>query len=222
MPVNTNSDSQHGFWLMGTRVRLLNIHMTPTACCGLMCDAIDTNHKRCACYVASDSQASIVLCLQLQIVPPSTGGKEFTVQNFTSKNFTRLCMKDGIIPKSVTANEFTQTRRIKTKLTQSIVEILNHGNSNGGWTAMGWVRRGAVRDEAHLQDPNIRKAGMVRATTLTHHITLLMPTCSTVSNDMAFDVKSLRQPIHARNGDQVQAHDVLAQGNLPNKRKDCL
>ena len=74
LPVNTNSDSQHGFWLMGTRVRLLNIHMTPTACCGLMCDAIDTNHKHCACYVASDSQASIVLCLQLQIVPPSTGG----------------------------------------------------------------------------------------------------------------------------------------------------
>ena len=208
---------------MGTRVRLLNIHMTPTACCGLMCDAIDTHHKRCACYVASDSQASIVLCLQLHIVPLSTGGEEeFTVNNFTSKRFTRLCMKDGIIPKSFTSNEFTQTQRIKTELTKSIVAILNHGNINGGRTVMGWVCCGAVRDEAHLQDPNIRKAGMICDTSLTHHITLLMPTCSIVSNDMAFDVKSLRQPIHARNGDQVQAHDMLAQGNLPNKCKDCL
>ena len=47
-----------------------------------------------------------------------------------------------------------------------------------------------------------------------------MPSYSIVSNDMAFDVKSLRETIHGNKGDQVEVHDALAQGNLPNKRKE--
>ena len=192
MPVNVNSESQHGFWLMGTNAKLINIHVIKTGCPGLMCDAIDTYHKRCACYSKSDSQAHVVLCVQIKIVPASADGDAFTVHNFTSKNFTRLCMKDHVIPKTVKAEDFTKNRRVKAQLTKTIVSILDYGNEYGGWTAMGWVRRGEICDEAQLHDPNVRKAELVEATNLTHHVTVLMPTACKICEVIKFDAKSLR------------------------------
>ena len=61
---------------------------------------------------------------------------------------------------------------------------------------MGWVRRGEIRDEAQLHDPNVRKAELVEATNLTHHVTLLMPTSCTICEDIKFDAKSLRHSIN--------------------------
>ena len=90
MPVNVNSESQHGFWLMGTNAKLINIHVIKTGCPGLMCDAIDTNHKWCPCYSKSDPHAQIVICMRIKIVPGLADGGTFTVHNLQAK-FSLAC-----------------------------------------------------------------------------------------------------------------------------------
>ena len=71
---------------------------------------------------------------------------------------------------------------------------------------MGWVCRGDIRDEAQLHYPNIKKAELVEATTLTYHINLLMPTSSIISQDIKFDAKSLRHSIETAVEDEESSN----------------
>ena len=71
---------------------------------------------------------------------------------------------------------------------------------------MGWVRCGEIRDEAQLHDPNVKKAELVEATTLTYHITLLIPTSSVISQDIEFDAKSLRHSIETAVEDEESSN----------------
>ena len=80
---------------------------------------------------------------------------------------------------------------------------------------MGWVRRGEICDEAQLHDPNVRKAELVEATNLTHHVTVLMPTACKICEDIKFDAKSLRHSIkNTEDATFGNVRDPLTIGNL--------
>lgn len=178
-PPDKGSGSMHAFYMMSAKVTLLNITLHDTQCRGNTCDAIDTMNTRvCGCFQNSDNYAPVVMCLQLLITPPKDKGstpqnfgEPFSCTAFTSKSFTRMCFKFPNMPSTVRSRHFSM--RDNKSLIKSVDKVLDEINRRGGWTVMGWLKRGRIEDEAHKNDENIKKGDKIKSSNINHHLTML-------------------------------------------------
>ena len=72
------------------------------------------------------------------------------VKDYTSKSFTKLFLKDGMMPTGVNSAAITQSRQTKVAFRRSVEAVIKYVNNGGstkrperkGFTIQGWVRRG--------------------------------------------------------------------------------
>jgi hypothetical protein len=81
-------------------------------------------------------------------------------------------------PKEIIWSQFDQNADFETLL-DIILATIDVINDNGGWTVIGWSKRGEINDVAFKQSETAEK---VTSSDINHHITSLVP-----SNDLSIN-----------------------------------
>lgn len=194
MAPSTNT-RMHAFILYKMNVQLWGLHVFKSICQGPLCKALDSIHMTsCGCFTKKESSPRLCLCLELNLRDPEKKKKDISIVNFSSKDFTAFCFKNGYIPQGLDSTEFSKNRNIKRDLTKKVEKIIKKVNRNGGWTVCGWLKHGKTRDEAQVQDDNVKSATNMDAAEATHHLTELKPTNNVQIQGLdalRFDAKTL-------------------------------
>ena len=131
------------FWYReAVRVQVLGVALLDVACSGTMCDGLEMYANRtlatsCPCYVHDDRVSGLCGAFRLKLT--FANGEEHVIDNFTSKKFTLLFMRDRMLPRRVTASMFVVNRTVKRLYVTAVRDILDHFNLNGGCRFTGWV-----------------------------------------------------------------------------------
>ena len=75
-------------------------------------------------------------------------------------------------------SHFDRNKSFETLL-DSILETIEVINNNGGWTVIGWSKRGEINDVAFKQSDTAEK---VTSSEINHHITSIVP-----ANDLSIN-----------------------------------
>ena len=176
-PMDDPTLPQHAFLMHGVFVYVVQMKWSNTSCYGLLCDALGTvcDKKRCACYDSAEATGQTVLNVDLMLVFPN-GVKERKVLTFTSKKFTSLLFISGRVPVNLKSSQVRHSIKAETAVINKVKAFIKYVNENGGWTTLGWSKRGQQADQAEKKDENVRKASTTASSNVTFHLTLLQPT----------------------------------------------
>uniref|UniRef100_A0A7S1B427 Uncharacterized protein n=1 Tax=Corethron hystrix TaxID=216773 RepID=A0A7S1B427_9STRA len=184
--------------------KILNVNQTfvvQTTCSGLMCDkgiAEGWNEtKGCGCIGMKHdiSNLAIVHCIWFETNDGNNNGIESVAHRITHTNFSltkfSLCYLTGHIPSSIRQSVLSATggdgSNCLWDIEDAIERVRNYVNTHGGWTIIGWYKRGAIRDRS-LVGESRGNAGnnrntvtnsrdeIVGAGQLNFHIVELLPT----------------------------------------------
>ena len=178
------STRQHAFCIPGVIVDLTLMNWFKSSCHGLFCDSLDMANldgSICACYTRSDTTSRCVLNLHLCLRPQDGMGEQFYVRNFSSKSFTKFCLKDGSLPGDDDVQILNHFANHETALDQ-MEELFKFVNENGGWTVLAWSKMGTTKDASQVDDVNQYRKGSISKTECTYHLTKLSPTNKALVN----------------------------------------
>jgi hypothetical protein len=96
---------------------------------------------------------------------------------FCSHRFTNVFVKEHF-SKDIEWSQFDQNADFETLL-DSVLATIDVINDNGGWTVIGWSKRGEINDIAFKQADTTEK---VTSSDINHHITSLVP-----ANDLSIN-----------------------------------
>ena len=153
-------------------VDVLSTDVHSTKCSGLFCDRqrsleISRGNRSCGCYSMNNRVSSIAILHRVEI---SVGGVQlFSMDDFSSLNFINLYLKSRF-SWNVRANllDFTPAYFQMQKCITKIIELINN---NGGFTVIGWYKRGEINDISNDESQNDVESGEV-----VHHIVSIYPT----------------------------------------------
>ena len=149
-----SSSLSHGFVLVGCRVESMQHNVVKTSCSGKMCDRQRVNEwngiKGCGCFGISPNTTSLVVQHTIMI---THGSKEIFMKDFSSIKYNALFM-DGDFPFKCKQHMF-QMSTVFVNLTESMENCFELINSNGGFTVVGWYRRGEISDQTMVEVNNL-------------------------------------------------------------------
>ena len=133
------------------------------ACCtGVQCDR---QSSMCSCFnVKSTAMNSLALSGNVYIDDHKTKFQSFSFMNML------VSINADHSADSFQGNTLIQMRsRIET--------IKNYVNANGGWTVIGWMRKGVVYDHSDLVDGKaVKQSEMIESDDVSPHIVRIEPT----------------------------------------------
>ena len=171
------------------------ISSTPeeTKCSGLFCDKqriheILDGNQGCGCYSMLSRRSNIVMDHSIHITNNNTGWECF-VERFSSNRFS-MFYQSGTFPSSLQSMALQMTDEY-FKLTGCISDVVTKVNENGGWTVVGWYKRGMIDDKSMVNDSASRTNNnttanetQVESGNLNYHICQIRPTkCETYENN---------------------------------------
>ena len=184
--VNERVDANvsHGFVFVGCQVESMQQDVVSTSCSGRMCDRQKVNDwngiKGCGCYGMSGNAT----CLVVQhLIVMQNGSREIKMKDFSSIKFNSLFM-DGDFPFKCKEHMFQMTTAY-VELTECIEKCIEYINTNGGFTVIGWYRRGEINDQTMVEVSTLNdtgkpyekaKIGKTGASDITYHIVSIKPT----------------------------------------------
>ena len=121
--------------------------------------------------------SNIVISCNLKIKIQHHEETPIIATQFCSHRFTNVFVKEAF-PKDIEWSQFDQNKSFETLL-DSILETIDVINNNGGWTVIGWSKRGEINDVAFKESDTAEK---VTSSDINHHITLLVP-----ANDLSIN-----------------------------------
>ena len=177
--------------------RILNLNKTlvvSTTCNGLMCDKSSINEwnniKGCGCVGMNPnvSNLSFIHSIWFNAVADMNMADYETVQrrlkhlNFSSTKFS-LCYLSNRIPPTVRKSSLSQSSDHFWELETAIENVVNFVNENGGWTVIGWYKRGSIKDRSLIESTgsnnitnNSNEGTTVGSGNLNFHVVELLPT----------------------------------------------
>ncbi len=177
------------FVLNNVKIDISSLDIHPSKCSGLFCDRqrtmdIDRGTRSCGCYSMNSRVGCIVLVHSVTFTPKRHA--PFVMEDFSSLSFSSLYLKDPI-PPSVKVNQLDYTESY-FKLSESADNVVEHINSKGGFTVVGWYKRGEINDQSNDDSQN-----EVESSEVMIHVVSIFPTDKTVLNDdiykqMKFDI----------------------------------
>lgn len=157
------------------------------SCTGLMCDRarelIDKN-VACGCtHTGFDSRGTVAKATVKIPVPTTVNGTENAeVRDYRSQRFTDLVVADNkALQKKDSA--YLATKYIKHNKT--VKEMVEYFNDHGGWSIVGWFRRGKSADSS-------TEGATAESFATTLHISLLVPTNGDIRNLRDVEFKNMR------------------------------
>ena len=100
------------------------------------------------------------------------------IENFTSLKFSKLFL-DHDLPLSLTCNRLDNTEE-SFNLEDSIDSVLQYINETGGFTVVGWYKRGDIVD---VSKESKNQEDRVIASEITYQLVVIKPTYPTLLNE---------------------------------------
>jgi len=191
------------FVLNGQTLHLNRTVPLQTTCSGMLCDRQRisewSGNRRCGCYSMFQYRSNLALehsiCIDTQI-------GRISHQDFSSLKFDLLYLKSHI-PANIkvsalrTSDEFWD-------IEDTIEKVLKFINGNGGFTVVGWYKRGEIKDRSLTDAPNVDSDNMnIGAGKVNYHIVQLYPTNQTILDpkstlgkgldELKYDVSRIRR-----------------------------
>ena len=177
------------FVLSNCEISVISSIPEETRCSGLFCDKqrvheIMERSQGCGCYSMLSRRSNMVMDHSLQIEHRNSGWNCF-VEKFSSNKFSELYLS-GSFPSNLRADALQMTDEY-WNMTDKIAQIVEEINNNGGWTVIGWYKRGLINDQSMVSEEasNIRNnnqnENQVANGLINYHICVLRP-----SNDGYF------------------------------------
>lgn len=123
-----------------------------TSCSGLFCDRqrladwTGDNERGCGCYAMHHRRSSIAFQHDIVIENLSSRpGREITMDLFSSNKFSKLYLSDHLSP-SVQLPQLDLATEEFFELMNCIKKVIKYVNENGGFTVIGWYKRGTIND----------------------------------------------------------------------------
>ena len=187
-------NSTRGFILNGCTMRIKTAEVVNSECSGYFCDRQRSSEllrtgKKCGCYVMRGFVSSLAVVHNIEIIPCDEGGR-FQMKEFSSIKFSLLYLKE-YFPKSTKRISFDVTQN-EDDLYESMDNVVEFYNSNGGFTVLGWYKRGEVNDLNRNEENNEK----ISSSTISHHVTSVYPSNfirehATQTEHMKFDVSNI-------------------------------
>ena len=188
VPVNTQvqENNSMAFVLNGVTLNLNRNVAVQTTCSGFLCDkqrACDWNGQRgCGCYHMTQYRINIML---EHTIFMDTSQGQIVHSSFSSNNFSLMYLTDNL-PGGGRVSAL-RTTDAYCGIEDAIKEVVDHVNENGGWTVVGWYKRGIINDRSlHEMKPNVPNINApnnsnvdieVGAGQVSYHVVQLLPTC---------------------------------------------
>jgi hypothetical protein len=166
-------------------VQFLSPRFVESICLGNFCDRqlntenlINTTNARCGCFHQDRSTSPLLIEFDIALPCPFTfdqSGKTY-ITNFRSYRTSLLFIKK----ESLKLVQTTKSNHL-FMLRNTVTNIVNYINNNGGWTYIGWLRTGIVHD---ISEAQTAQAENLASTSQTPHLSYLYPTdVSCISED---------------------------------------
>ena len=137
---NTNNVPR-AFVLNGARLDLFNLFPRKTNCRGLMCDKQNFEQQNCGCIVCTNHKLShLALTYEMEVLQ---GDNSLFETAFTSTKFSRIFF-DDYFPSNL---EWLQLEGKLNSNFERLKDIVEYYNENGGFTVIGWYRKGEIQDD---------------------------------------------------------------------------
>lgn len=156
-----------------------------TKCSGLFCDrqnVMDTlcRNRGCGCYSMLSRRSNLAMVHAIK-VKDSSNNFVFQMEDFSSNEFEKLILK-APWPVTVTKTDLDNTDA-KSGYDRVLDDIARYINRSGGFTIIGWYKRGEVVDQSNRDSGNAQ----IDSGTVSYHITSIRPTRSSLetSNTLA-------------------------------------
>ena len=202
-------ESSLAFVINGAKLAVRSTAPIQTGCSGLFCDKQRLRDIRggCGCFHMINNRSNLAFLHNIRL----TGDHDvdITVNNFSSTKFSLLYLSQRL-PPSVKISALNMTNEYFVLL-DCITHVLDVINNNGGFTVIGWYRRGIINDRSLIESNNASNGNQnnnaediqVGAGEVNYHVIDLYPTDTsyldkTTLNGMSlnvlkFDVTNLSQ-----------------------------
>lgn len=142
------NDTTRSFVLNKVEIQVDSTDVVNTKCGGLFCDRqrtieINRGNKACGCYAMSSRVASIVLVHAITV--KQDHDIVFSMEDFSSLKFSDIYLKNPLSA-SVKFNQLDMVTPAYDRLVDCIDDVIDYINLHGGFTVIGWYRRGEIKD----------------------------------------------------------------------------
>ena len=164
-----------------TRAQLDVFTTTPvsTSCRGKLCDKQrvndwnNTKTKGCGCFEMHANAPSMALLHTIRVTNTRTE-QTLDMPHFSSTNFSNLYMT-GTVPPSASCTVLDKAHHEQgIRLIDCMNDCVNFINNHGGFTVIGWYKRGLIDDKS-LITLNDGETEQVQSGDVSHHIVSIMP-----------------------------------------------
>ena len=149
---------------LNNRILHLNKTLTEaTTCNGLMCDKScisewNNNIKGCGCVGMSPNVSNLALVhsiwissvAEMALTAHERIQRRISHTDFSSTKFS-LSYLTNRIPPTVSKSSLSQANRLYWDLEECIEDVVDFVNDNGGWTVVGWYKRGSIKDRSLIE-----------------------------------------------------------------------
>ena len=155
------------------KVEVLSTDVIATQCSGQLCDKqrsveISRGNRACGCYSMHTRIVNLTLVHQISV--SSKEGKQLlTMDDFSSSRFSMIYMKQAFSP-TVGINQVDATDEY-FKLHDCVDNVVEYINANGGFTVLGWYKRGEINDSSNDDSQN-----QVESSEMGYHVVSMNPT----------------------------------------------
>ena len=154
IPLNMEiqGESSLSFVVNGARLVVRSTAPTQTSCSGLFCDKQRLKDIRggCGCFHMINNRSNLAFLHNIRL----TGypNVDITVNNFSSTKFSLLYLNQRL-PPSVKVSALNMTDEY-FDLLDCITRAIDYINDHGGFTVVGWYRRGIINDRSLVVSNN--------------------------------------------------------------------
>lgn len=154
--------------------------VTKTMCGGKMCDKQGLYKEgrasiKCPCIGMVSRSNSMAFVMHLELT--MSNGSVKSVRDFSSEWWMTTFIFQGGIPQGYTID--SSDYESFDQLIETVTEVLNTVNENGGWDALGWAKWGYITDRA-VEDSGApynqpAETTKVKAPEVALHVVSLLP-----------------------------------------------
>jgi hypothetical protein len=158
VPIDTGiaSNSSRAFVYRNCQVTVKSSTVEETKCAGLFCDKqrireVLKSKNGCGCYSMQSRRSNLVITHNLVVTNEDLGFDEY-FQNYSSSKFSSL-YQNKPFSSSVRKSQMQMTTQYFAMMT-NIDTCIEYINDNGGFTVVGWYKRGKINDQSMDNDSN--------------------------------------------------------------------
>lgn len=159
-----------------TLINVWNMRVQSTSCSGFHCDRQrvadwNTTGRGCGCFNNMPNHSNLAIILSVSFKSPDDQTR--VMMDFSSKQFIHLCT-NGSIPIDVRSSQL-QATNAAFEMEDAIIKTVEYINNNGGWTIIGWYKRGIINDQSMIGMTEDGEQQKVDSGTVHFHIVSLLP-----------------------------------------------